>query len=139
MGTDVLEVAQLVLRLLLAAAFVTLGLSQRWWRIQKYLIEFVIPSALVGEGDTQTTTRRAVAIANSLLVACIVGGLGLLAPWEPVRLVVGVALAGLVLAVGVVRFLDSRASWSEPAFRAELALDWSASALAPVLIVLAVL
>jgi hypothetical protein len=138
-GTDALEAAQLVLRVLLAAAFVVLGLSQRWWRIQKYLIEFAIPNAVVGEGDVETTTRRAVAIANSLLATSVVGGIALLAPWPLVNLIAGLILAGLVVVVGVMHFLESRTSWSEPAFRGELALAWGASSLAPVLIVLAVL
>lgn len=135
---DALEIAQLVLRILLAAALVALGLSQRWWRIQKYLMEFVIPGALVGQGAVEAQTRRARAIANGMLAASVVGGIALLAPWEPVRFAVGMLLAVCALAIGVWRFLGSRAYWREPAFRGELALDWSASAVAPALIALAV-
>lgn len=136
---DALAIAQLALRVLFAAAFVAFGLSHRLWRVQKLLIETVIPTALIRAADGSAASRRAMAIANGMLAASVVGGLCLLAPWEPVRLTAGIALAGVVLAVGVVRFLDSRASWSEPAFRGELALDWGLSAAAPALIIASVL
>ncbi|ROR66786.1 hypothetical protein [Agrococcus jenensis] len=136
---DAIAIAQLVLRVLLAAAFVAFGLSHRWWRVQKTLIETVIPSALIGAADGAAASRRAMAIANGLLAASVIGGLALLAPWELVRLSAGIALAALVLTVAVVRFLDSRAFWSEPAFRGELVLDWTVSAAVPALIVISVL
>lgn len=136
---DVIEIAQLVLRIVFALAFAALGLSFRLWRVQKLLIETAIPTALIGSAGGVAASRRAMAIANGMLAASVIGGLGLLAPWEPVRLTAGIALAGLVLAVGVLRFLDSRTSWSEPAFRGELALDWSASAVVPALVILSVL
>lgn len=136
---DAISIAQLVLRMLLAVAFVALGLSHRWWRIQKLLIETAVPSALIGTGSTVAQSRRAMAIANGILAVSVVGGLGLLAPWGVVRLAAGLVLASLVLAVGVMRFLESRSSWSEPAFRGELALDWSISAAVPALIIVSVL
>ncbi|MGM1030351.1 MAG: hypothetical protein ACQEWM_10890 [Actinomycetota bacterium] len=135
---DALAIAQLVLRILLAALLIGFALSHPWFRVRKMLIETVIPARLAGS-DPAAASARMVAIANGLLVVCALAGLALLAPWSGVRLGAGIAIAALALAAALVRFADSREGWSEPAFRGELALEWSASAVLPVLVVLAVL
>ncbi|WP_404311593.1 hypothetical protein LG314_09535 [Agrococcus terreus] len=141
---DPLEVAQLVLRIALALAFVLLGLSRPVWRIRKALIETVIPSAVVGRADGAVATRRMLGVANALLATSVVGGLAMLAPWEAVRVagalvLAALVLAALVLALGAQPLAGLRRHWAEPAFRGELALQVVGVLALPAALVLSVL
>lgn len=136
---DPLEVAQLVLRIALALAFVLLGLPRPVWRIRKALIETVIPSAVVGRADGAVATRRMLGVANALLATSVVGGLAMLAPWEAVRVAGALVLAALVLALGAQPLAGLRRHWAEPAFRGELALQVVGVLALPAALVLSVL
>lgn len=136
---DPLRIAQLVLRIVLAIAFVGLGLSHPVWRIRKAIVETVLPSALVDGLDGAAATRRMVGAANAILATSAIGGLALFAPWHGVQVAAAIVLAALVLLLGAQHLASFREHWAEPAFRGELLLQATGVLVVPALLVVAVL
>jgi uncharacterized membrane protein len=90
---DAFALAQLVLRIILAVVFVGMGAAHFVPRVQRTMAA-MIPAPLAGPDRRWATT---LVIVSG--IAEIVGGLGLLAPWWPVRFAAGLALIALLIAV----------------------------------------
>ena len=90
---DAFVVAQWVLRILLAVVFVAMGALHFVPRVRRGM-EAMIPPGLRGTG---IRSPRSLVIVSG--VAEILGGIGLLAPWEPVRFAAGIGLIALLVAV----------------------------------------
>ncbi len=90
---DPFLVAQWVLRIVLAVVFVAMGALHFVPRVQRGM-ESMIPPGMRGTGIR--SPRTLVVVSG---VAEILGGLGLLAPWWPVRFVAAIGLIALLVAV----------------------------------------
>ncbi|WP_347756457.1 DoxX family membrane protein [Agrococcus sp. ProA11] len=90
---DPFAIAQLVLRIILAAAFIGMGITHFVPRVRRTMAA-MIPAGLAGP-----ERGWAVPLVTISGIAEIVGGLGLLAPWWGVRFAAGLALVALLIAV----------------------------------------
>lgn len=90
---DPFLVVQWVLRIVLAVLFVAMGALHFVPKVQRGM-GAMIPPGIKGTGIR--SPRSLVLISG---VAEIAGGLGLLAPWDPVRFAAGIGLIALLIAV----------------------------------------
>ncbi|ROR64794.1 DoxX family protein [Agrococcus jenensis] len=90
---DAFAIAQLVLRIILAAVFLGMGAAHFVPRVKRTMAAMV-PAPLAGPERRWAATL--VVISG---VAEILGGLGLLTPWWPVRFAAALGLIALLIAV----------------------------------------
>lgn len=90
---DPFAIVQLVLRILLAVAFVGMGATHFIPRVRRTMAA-MIPASLAGP-----ERRWARPLVTASGVAEILGGIGLLAPWWGLRFAAGIALIALLVAV----------------------------------------
>ncbi|WAC65369.1 DoxX family membrane protein [Agrococcus sp. SL85] len=90
---DAFSIAQLVLRILLAVAFVAMGASHFVPRVRRTM------AAMIPAGIAGPERRRALPLVTISGVAEILGGLGLLAPWWEVRFAAAIGIIALLVAV----------------------------------------
>ena len=90
---DAFAIAQLVLRIILAAVFIGMGAAHFVPRVKRTMAA-MIPAPLAGP-----ERRWAPSLVVVSGIAEILGGLGLLAPWWGVRFAAALALIALLIAV----------------------------------------
>ena len=90
---DPFLVAQWVLRIVLAVVFVAMGALHFVPRVQRSM-GVMIPPGMRGTG---IRSPRSLVVVSG--IAEILGGIGLLAPWMPVRFAAGIGLIALLVAV----------------------------------------
>lgn len=98
---DALDVAQLGLRILLAAACVVVGAVHFPYRGRKLVAETMVPSRLAGS-DPARQTSRMTAIVTALGVVWVAAGVGLLAPWPGARVGAALILIALIATLALV-------------------------------------
>lgn len=90
---DPFTVAQWVLRAVLALVFVGMGILHFMPRVRETMAAMIPPAM------RRTGLLSPSALVTISGVAEILGGVGLLAPWQPVRFAAGIALIALLVAV----------------------------------------
>ena len=90
---DAFSIVQLVLRIILAAVFVFMGIAHFVPRAQRTMAA-MIPDALAGEGR-----RHAVALVVASGIVEVAAGAALLTPWWGVRFAAGMVLIARLVAV----------------------------------------
>ncbi|WP_241249053.1 DoxX family membrane protein [Agrococcus sp. KRD186] len=90
---DAFAIVQLVLRIILAAVFIGMGVTHFLPRVRRTM------AAMIPAGFAGPERKRALPLVTISGVAEILGGIGLLAPWWGVRFAAGLALIALLVAV----------------------------------------